>query len=81
MLREFCDLLMGEIRDKYHIPLDLAGDFRNDFILHIQALMNSMVSVQTQSKYIIDELRMRYRSSGICVITCAAALKTFAASE
>lgn len=67
----FADLLMGEIRDKYHIPLDLAGDFRNDFILHIQALMNSMVSVQTQSKYIIDELRMRYPFIGdLCHYLC-----------
>ena len=29
-------------------------------ILHIQAMMNSMVSVQTQSKYVIDDLRLTY---------------------
>ena len=58
--RELADTLIFEIAQQYRINFGEDKVLRTDIILHIQAMLNSMVSVQTQSKYMIDELRLRY---------------------
>lgn len=54
------DQLLLEIKNKYQ--LDFLKDDRlyKDMLLHVQALMNGMISVQMQSQYLVDELRMQY---------------------
>ena len=45
---------------RFGVDFSVDNGFETDLILHIQAMMNSMVSVQTQSKYVIDDLRLTY---------------------
>ena len=58
--RDFAKTLLTEIKAVYSLDFGEDALFCTDIILHIQALINSMVSVQTQSGYLMDELRLSY---------------------
>lgn len=58
--KKYADMLVKEINEKYCVNFEGDPLFASDILLHVQALMNSMVSVQTQSKYVIEELRLKF---------------------
>lgn len=63
--------LVKEIKEEFN--LDFSGDerFYNDMVIHIQALKNSLISVQTQSQYLVDELKEEYSYLGhVCHYLC-----------
>ena len=65
--KDYARVLLEELYTK--VGLDFRSDaaFCTDLVLHIQALINRMVSVQAQSKYMIGELRLRYPYLGAVV--------------
>lgn len=57
---EVTDRLLNELKVIYDIDFSNNYQFYISMILHIQALMNSMISAQVQSQYIIEELKSKY---------------------
>lgn len=57
---EILKLLIEEIHNRYALDLSEDINFFTHMLLHIQAIRNNMISIQTQSQYIIEELRLKY---------------------
>lgn len=65
--KDYARVLLEELYTKDGLDFRSDAAFCTDLVLHIQALINRMVSVQAQSKYMIGELRLRYPYLGAVV--------------
>jgi transcriptional antiterminator len=54
------DQLLQEVKSEYLLDFRMDDNFCRDMLLHVQALMNGMISVQLQSKHLADKLRLQY---------------------
>ncbi|WP_419821183.1 BglG family transcription antiterminator [Anoxybacterium hadale] len=52
--------LLQELNAEYLLDFRLDDSFCKDMLLHVQALMNGMISVQLQSKHLTDKLRLQH---------------------
>lgn len=57
---QLVEKLLEEIKIKYNLDFLKDDIFYKDMLVHVQALMNGIISVQMQSQYFVDELRMQY---------------------
>jgi transcriptional antiterminator len=52
--------LLQELNSEYLLDFRMDGNFCKDMLLHVQALMNGIISIQLQSKYLAEKLRLQY---------------------
>lgn len=57
---EIVQKLIGEIKDRYALDFTKDSNFIAQMHLHIQAIRNNMISMQMQSRYIIEELKIKF---------------------
>ena len=57
---KFAGQLLEEIRELYQVDFSKDKRFCAELQLHIQALLNCMISIQHQSRYMEEELRLKY---------------------
>jgi len=58
--RKLVEQLSGEMKERYHLDFSRDDRFYAAMLIHVQALMNSMISVQMQSRYLMEELKMQH---------------------
>ncbi len=57
---KFAAQLLEEIRELYYVDFSKDERFCAELLLHIQALLNCMISVQHQNRYMEEALRIKY---------------------